>query len=146
MIHSDRAERLAEYLAGVGADARFWPNDHCLLYLARWAGIVRPDFDASVYECRVAGRVSAHRLLLASGGVEPLLNAQATAAGFERVDAAGAGLGAIGLIRVPRVERPGHMTFGCIRTPRRWAIRSHDGVVSLSADTIKVQPHMVWNV
>lgn len=146
MTDHDRSERLAEYIAGVGADARFWPNDHCLLYLGRWVAVIRPGFDVTPFEGRVTGRIAAHKLLLAAGGVDALLEGEAEKAGLERVAPSDARVGAIGLIRVPRVNRPGELIFGCIRTARRWAIRSIDGVVSLSVETIKVQPHQVWNV
>lgn len=139
------AERLDEYLDEVSEDVRFWQDSHCLLFLARWVAVVRPDFVVEPLLGRVSGPVSAYRFLQREGGVDAYVSAEATRAGLVPTDAAAARLGAIGLIRVPRAKG-GHLTFGCIRTAARWSLRTRDGLVELDVSRIRVQPHLVWDV
>lgn len=146
MIDMDKAERLAGYLDEAQADARFWENSHCLLFLARWAARERPGFDLDRYLGRCSSALSAMRILKAEGGIDAFMAREAAQNGLDPVDAAQARVGAIGLVRAPRHGRPGFLTFGCIRHVDSWAIRALDGVVSIHVDTIRAQPHMVWKV
>lgn len=139
-----RADRLAQYLDEAEADACFWERSHCLLFLARWAALERPGFDLSPYLGRCSGPISAARVLKAEGGVDAFVAREASRNGLQTTDAAAAELGDIGLIRVPRGAK--FLTFGCIRTSQRWAVRAADGLVRLHAARIRVQPHLVWKV
>lgn len=145
MIDHDRHERLAGYLDEVSADARFWERSHCLLFLARWVAIERPSFDLKPFLGRCTGPVTAHKILVAEGGVDALVEREAAAAGLPAVDPAAATIGAIGLIRVPRA-RGGHRTFGCIRGLDEWVVRSREGTTHLKAATMKIRPHLAWSV
>ena len=142
----DRADRLALYLDEAEADARFWERSHCLLFLARWAALERPAFDLARYLGRCAGPVSAARILKAESGVDAFVSHEAARNGLSPIEPAAAALGDIGLIRVPRGKKPGHLTFGCIRTGQSWAVRAADGLVRLHVERIRVQPHLVWKV
>ncbi|WP_020178093.1 hypothetical protein [Methylopila sp. M107] len=146
MTSLSRSERLAEHLDEAEADARFWENSHCLLFLARWVAREHPDFDLERHLGRCVGPVSAMRILRREGGIDAFVSREAARAGLARIDASSAQIGDIGLIRAPRNPRPGHLTFGCIRTSERWAIRALDGVVRLHVETIRMQPHLVWRV
>lgn len=146
MINTDKAERLAEYLDEARADARFWENSHCLLFLARWAARARPGFPLDRYLGRCSSALSAMRVLKAEGGIDAFLTREAALNGLAPVTAATSQVGAIGLVRAPRQKRPGFLTFGCIRHVDSWAIRALDGVVSIHVETIRVQPHLVWEV
>ncbi|GBD48107.1 DUF6950 family protein [Methylopila sp. Yamaguchi] len=138
-------ERLDEYLDEVSEDVRFWQDSHCLLFLARWVAVVRPDFALEPLLGRVSGPVSAYRFLQREGGVDAYVSSEAARAGLALTTAAAARLGAIGLVRVPRAKG-GDLTFGCIRTASRWSIRTREGLVELDASRIRVQPHLVWDV
>ncbi|GLK67001.1 DUF6950 family protein [Hansschlegelia plantiphila] len=143
---SDRADRLALYLDEAEADSRFWERSHCLLFLARWAAQERAEFGLGPYLGRCSGPISAARILKLEGGIDAFVSREAERNDLRPVEAAAARLGSIGLIRVQRERKPGFLTFGCIRTPQSWAIRASDGLVRLHAETIRVQPHLVWEI
>ncbi len=154
-----RDKLLAEYLQDISLEADFWGRSNCMLFVARWVGIVRPSYDPSPWIGAHRSMADAARDILKAGGMAKMFEREAAKAGLAEIAPEEAELGDVGMFEVkdaaavigvdiPELSAGGKRTLypGCIRTARHWAVRGGDGVGRVLAEGGRMQPIRVWRV